>query len=101
MAETIFIEGLKVYKPKNAPSFVIANCKIKVSDLIKFMADHSKDDELAFDIKEGKSGVFYASLNTYVKPPALTPEEITALENARKADIKPLVTDNPNSDIPF
>ena len=101
MAETQFIDGLRAFKPRNAPSFVIANCKVKVSDLIKFMAIHSKDDELAFVIKESKSGTFYAALDTYEKKSPLTQEELEVLDKARKQDTPKLETENPNSDIPF
>ena len=101
MADTTFIDGLRVFKPKNAPSFVIANCKIKVSDLIKFMAIHSKDDELAFVVKESKKGEFYAALDTYEKKISLTEEEMRVLDEARKKDMPKPTTENPNSDIPF
>lgn len=101
MADTQFVDGLRVFKPKNAPSFIIANCKVKVSDLIKFMAIHSKDDELAFVIKESKSGTFYAALDTYEKKTSLTQEELEVLDNARKQDMPKVETENPNSDIPF
>lgn len=101
MAETQFVDGLRVLKPKGAPSFVIANCKIKASELIKFMATHSKDDELSFVIKESKSGTFYATLDTYEKKTSLTEEEIRILDEARKRDMPQVPTENPNSDIPF
>ena len=101
MAKIQFIDGLRVFKPKNAPSFVIANCKVKVSDLIKFMAIHSKDDELAFVIKESKKGEFYTALDTYEKKTSLTEEEIRVLDEARKQDMPKPTTENPNSDIPF
>lgn len=101
MADTKFIDGLRVFKPKNAPTYIIANCKVKVSDLIKFMAIHSKDDELAFVIKESKSGTFYAALDTYEKKTSLTEEELRVLDEARKQDMPKPTTENPNSDIPF
>jgi len=98
MAEKQFVDGLRVFKPRNAPSWVIANCKVKVSDLIKFMAIHSVDDELAFDIKEGKSGSFYAELNSYAKETSLTQEESNIIENAKKPEVE---EENPNAGIPF
>lgn len=99
MAEIQFIDGLRTFKPRNALSFVIANCKVKVSDLIKFMVTHSKDDELAFVIKESKSGSFYATLDTYEKKVPLTQEELDTIESARKQDTQKLVGNL--NEIPF
>jgi hypothetical protein len=84
-----FVDGLLVKAPhEKAPSFVKASISIKVEDLGKWLrAKYSAGEQwVNIDVKEAKSGKWYASVSTF-KPKAK--EEMTD----NKADIK--------SDYPF
>ncbi len=65
MAEAEFPKGLMVKKPRDdAPDFVIASISIKREELIEWLS--SKDgDWINLDVKEAKSGHWYASVNTF------------------------------------
>ena len=70
MADEIeFPKGLMIKKPRDgAPDFVIASISIKREELIEWLS--SKDgDWINLDVKEAKSGKWYASVNTF-KPQA-------------------------------
>lgn len=70
MADEIeFPKGLIVKKPRDgAPDFVKASISIKREELIEWLS--SKDgDWINLDVKEAKSGHWYASVNTF-KPKA-------------------------------
>ena len=69
MAEAEFPKGLIVKEPRDgAPDFVIASISIKREELIEWLS--SKDgDWINLDVKEAKSGKWYASVNTF-KPQA-------------------------------
>lgn len=70
MAEEIeFPKGFIVKKPRDgAPDFVKASISIKREELIEWLS--SKDgDWINLDVKEAKSGHWYASVNTF-KPQA-------------------------------
>jgi hypothetical protein len=65
MAEAEFPKGLMVKKPRDgAPDFVIASISIKREELIEWLS--GKDgDWINLDVKEAKSGHWYASVNTF------------------------------------
>ena len=66
MAEDMeFPKGLIVKAPRDgAPDFVIASISIKREELIEWLS--SKDgDWINLDVKEAKSGHWYASVNTF------------------------------------
>ena len=66
MADDIeFPKGLIVKAPRdNAPEWVIASISIKREELIEWLS--SKDgDWINLDVKEAKSGHWYASVNTF------------------------------------
>lgn len=69
MAEAEFPKGLMVKKPRDgAPDFVIASISIKREELIEWLS--GKDgDWINLDVKEAKSGHWYASVNTFKPQP--------------------------------
>ena len=63
-----FVDGLIVKAPRDgAPDFVKASISIKVEDLGKWLREKFKAGEewVNLDVKEAKSGKWYASVNTY------------------------------------
>ena len=65
MAEAEFPKGLMVKKPRDgAPDFVIASISIKREELIEWLSNRD-GDWINLDVKEAKSGHWYASVNTF------------------------------------
>lgn len=64
-----FVNGLIVKAPhEKAPSFVKASISIKVEDLGKWLREKYKAGEkdwINIDVKEAKSGKWYAAVSTY------------------------------------
>ena len=87
--EMEFPKGLMVKKPRDgAPDFVIASISIKREELIEWLS--GKDgDWINLDVKEAKSGHWYASVNTF-KP---------KVENKPGANVP--VSDYDSDPIPF
>jgi hypothetical protein len=72
-----FVDGLIVKAPhEKAPSYVKANISIKVEDLGKWLRGKYKagDEWVNIDVKEAKSGKWYASVSTF-KPKAKSKDE--------------------------
>ena len=70
--DTEFVDGLIVKAPNpKAPDFVKASISIKVEDLGKWLREKYKKGEqwVNIDVKEAKSGKWYAAVSTY-KPKA-------------------------------
>lgn len=69
MAEEIeFVNGMIVKAPReNAPSFLKASISIKVADLGMWLRERHKagDEWVNVDVKEAKSGKWYAAVNTF------------------------------------
>jgi len=66
--EKQFVNGLIVKAPRdNAPDFVKGSISIKIKDLGMWLKDEYKKGEewINLDIKEGKSGKWYAEVNTW------------------------------------
>lgn len=66
--EIEFVDGLIVKAPNpRAPDFVKASIAIKVEDLGKWLRAKYKAGEewVNIDVKEAKSGKWYASVSTY------------------------------------
>ena len=66
--EIEFVEGLIVKAPHpKAPDFVKASISIKVEDLGKWLRGKFKagDEWVNIDVKEAKSGKWYAAVSTY------------------------------------
>lgn len=70
MAEQEFPNGLFVKAPREgAPDFVKGAISLKREEVIEWL--QGKDDEwINLDVKEGKSGKWYASVNTWKKEDA-------------------------------
>jgi len=93
MADTIeFVNGLIVKAPRDgAPDFVKAAISIKVADLMFWL--QGRDDEwVNIDVKEARSGKWYAAVNSY-NPKAIKKVEPPKVEKTSIADM--------DSDIPF
>ena len=84
MAEAEFPKGLIVKAPRDgAPDFVIASISIKREELIEWLS--SKDgDWINLDVKEAKSGHWYASVNTF--KPKQSPQETKPGANVPAAE---------------
>jgi hypothetical protein len=86
MAEALeFVDGLLVKAPNpKAPSFVKASISIKVEDLGKWLRAKYKagDEWVNIDVKESKSGKWYASVSTYKPKEKAAPEK----QNGNKFD---------------
>lgn len=97
MAEDIeFVNGLIVKAPhEKAPDFVKANISIKVADLGLWLREKHKAGEewVNVDVKEAKSGKWYASVSTF-KPKEGKPE-------AKAAPKKAAGFEDMDDDIPF
>ena len=91
-----FVDGLIVKAPKEtAPDFVKANLSIKRQELVNWLSG-KQDEWINLDVKEGKTGKWYAEVNTW-KPTQATIE-------AKNHDANyTLTTDNTmtTDDIPF
>lgn len=70
MAEQIFAEGMKAFKPREkAPDFIKADIVINVVEFAEFMKLHAKPDRtLRIQIKEGRNGNYYSALDEWTKP---------------------------------
>lgn len=89
MADAIFPEGMRLWPPhKNAPGFVKGQITVRVSEFKDWARNHvDGNDTIRIDLKEGKSGALYLSLNTFKKDDQPAPA--------------PAVEDDPASSIPF
>lgn len=95
-----FVDGLIVKAPhENAPTYVKASISIKVEDLGKWLREKYKKGEewVNLDVKEAKSGKWYASVSTFKPKEKEAPKEAPKGGN-RFSDMK---DDDPRSDIPF
>lgn len=63
----IFTEGLKAYKPRDkAPDWIKADIAINVTEFVAFLQNHAKPDgTVRIQIKEGKTGNYYAALDQW------------------------------------
>lgn len=75
MADKIFPEGIRVFKPHaNAPAFVKGKIVITPNDLIAwlkknpdYLKDYKGSKQLNLDLVESKDGGLYMAVNTFVK----------------------------------
>lgn len=75
MAEIEFVSGMIVKPPRpGAPDFVKATISIKREELAAWLAGRT-DEWINLDVKEAKSGKWYAAVNTYKKPDDQAPKE--------------------------
>ena len=79
MSEIEFVNGLIVKSPsEKAPDFVKANMSIKVQDLMEWLGNRT-DEWINIDVKEAKSGKWYAAVSTF-KPKEGKEEKETCSE---------------------
>jgi len=89
--EKQFAKGLIFKKPREgSPSFVKGSLSIKMNEFMEWADKNQKNGWLNIDLKEGKSGKYYAELNTFepkqdnsktiFTPPSELPEDNTPLE---------------------
>lgn len=94
--EQVFVDGMIAKKPsEKAPDFIIANVSIKMRDLIEFAKTHHKDGWINVQIKEARSGKFYAALDTFKPSPQQVHDDGMAQVKAAAA---PAIEED---DIPF
>lgn len=92
MSEIEFVDGLIVKAPhSNAPEFVKGALSIKREELIAWL-QKQKGDWVNVDIKEAKSGKWYAAVNDY------KPQEGKKEPKRQEA---PRRDDGPDDDIPW
>lgn len=90
MSEVEFVDGLIVKAPhSNAPDFVKGALSIRREELIAWL-QKQKGDWVNVDIKEARSGKWYAAVNEY-KPQ----------EGKTKRQEAPRRDDGPDDDIPW
>ena len=66
-----FIDGLFAKAPHpNAPDFVKAKISIKREELINWLNNRS-DEWVNIDVKEGRTGKWYASVDNWKPDPAM------------------------------
>ena len=97
MSDIKFVDGLFVDQPhEKAPDFVKARLSIDRKKLGNWLRNET-DDRINIDIKEAKSGKWYAAVDSW-KP---DPDKATpAREAANNTDPYDPIT-NPDSDVPF
>lgn len=75
MAEKIFPEGVRLFKPrKGAPAFVKGSIVITPNALIAwlkknpdYLKEYNGEKQLSLDLLESKDGGLYVAVNTYQK----------------------------------
>ena len=74
-----------------APDYVKGSLSIKVEEFIPFLQEHAKNGWVNINLKEAKSGKFYAELDTWV------PNK----DRSESAEEAPPGGDIPSEDIPY
>ena len=79
--EQKFPQGMRLYPPhKNAPSFVKGQVVVNVMELYEWLKlNWNEKREVRLDLKEGKSGALYFSLNTWKKEEQESPTDPDAV----------------------
>ncbi len=66
MDDKVFVDGLMIKPPhEKAPDFVKCAVSFKVDEIVAFLQSHEKNGWVNADIKVGKSGKWYAVLDTW------------------------------------
>jgi len=64
--ENIFVDGMIIKHPhERVPNFIKATMSLNVEKLKEFMDKHNVNGWINIDIKEGRNGKLYASLNMF------------------------------------
>jgi len=94
--EKEFVDGLIVKAPRDvAPEFVKASLSIKRKELVEWL-NKKQDEWINLDVKEGKSGKWYAEVNNW-KPNKAAVEAKNSDDNYSLAADKNMSAD----EIPF
>ena len=97
MSETIFTNGLKVYRPNpKAPEFIKLNMVFDKREFIMWL-NTQMDNEIRVDLKESKDGILYCALNTYKK----LEEGISKPPQASQTQVEPKVEEKVAESIPY
>jgi len=97
MSDIEFVDGLIVKAPKDgAPDFVKCSISIKRKDLGNWLRNKD-DDWINIDVKESKSGKWYAAVNDW--KPEQSPTRQQSVENHASAPAD--VANDFDDDIPF
>ena len=95
--EIEFVKGLIVKPPRDgAPDFVKASLSIKIEELLDWLGDR-EGDWVNIDVKEAKSGKWYAAVNTW-KPDGKRED---APKGGGRGNPAPADDDFPDDDLPF
>ncbi len=94
--EHFFMDGLFVKKPREgAPDFVKGSISLRVKEAIEYL-QRVKSEWINLDIKEGKSGDWYAEVNLW------KPDASKAPEPAPEAAVEPVAKEEDGGDsLPF
>ena len=87
MSDTIYIEGIRIFPPREgAPEFVKGNVIVTPNELIKFLkeqeehaSEYNGEKQFRMQLLEGRSGL-YLSLDTF-KPQKQTQQQETPEQN--------------------
>jgi hypothetical protein len=91
MSDKVFAKGLYVKPPKdNAPDFVKFGLSIKRQEVMDWLQGES-DDWINLQVKEAKSGKWYAEVDTWKPDP----------NKSRPAQPQPDAFESLDEDIPF
>jgi hypothetical protein len=91
MSDKVFAKGLYVKPPKdNAPDFVKFGLSIKRQEVMDWLQGES-DDWINLQVKEAKSGKWYAEVDTWKPDPS----------KSRPAQPQPDAFESLDEDIPF
>lgn len=74
MADKVFPEGVRVFKPRNgAPTYVKGSIVITPNDFVAWLkanpdllSEYKGKKQVSLDIMESKEGKYYLSVNTHV-----------------------------------
>lgn len=68
MADKIFADGIRFYRPREgAPNFIKGQISIEVDRFKEFLKKHQGPKYINIDLKLSKDGNLYLELNTYHK----------------------------------
>lgn len=65
MTDKIFVDGLIVKRPDNAPDFATCKLSIKVAELVPFLEQNQNKGWVNIEVKRSKGGKYYAELDTW------------------------------------
>lgn len=93
----VFVDGLIVKRHEKAPDFVVCNLSVKVAELVPFLEQNQSNGWVNVQVKQAKSGKYYAELDTW-KPTQGDAAQQGMAEARRAAEPEGAMFDD---DIPF